>query len=231
MANEHVGSLYRREVLRRLPALLVLIMFTATTLTGCDPNAASPTVPAVAATPTAAISPTETSLPNDTQPTLDVTALGLIAFTSDRDGNAEIYAVDANGERLTRLTNNESSDTGPAWSPDGKRLVFTSDRQGNTEVFVIDADGTDAINLSRDPGQDTDPAWSPDGETIAFASERDGGQGIVLMHSSGLDKRNLDGDRGGEKRRARLVTRWDQNRFHVLPRRLERGGHRRRRVQ
>ncbi len=198
MANEHVGSLHRREVLRRLPALLVLFIFAAITLTGCDPNAAPPTVPSVAVTPTAALSPTDTSPPNDTRSTLDVTALGLIAFTSDRDGNPDIYTVDANGDGLTRLTNNEASDWGPAWSPDGKRLLFTSDRQGNQEVFVIDADGTDAINLSRDPGEDTDPAWSPDGETIAFTSERSGGPGVFLMHSSGLDQRGLDDQQGGE---------------------------------
>ena len=164
MANEHTGNPYRRSVPRTLPIIPLLVMLTAGALIGCQSREAPVTPPTATAASTTTISPTETSPPNDTQPTLDVTALGLIAFTSDRDGNAEIYAVDANGDRLTRLTNNEANDWGPAWSPDGKRLLFTSDRQGNNEVFVIDADGTDAINLSRDPGQDTDPAWSPDGE-------------------------------------------------------------------
>ena len=198
MANEHVGSLYRRNALKLLPLTSILLILAATAFIGCQTGAAPPTLPSATTTPTAAISPIETSPPNDTQSTLDVTALGLIAFTSDRDGNAEIYAVDANGERLTRLTNNEASDTGPAWSPDGKRLVFTSDRQGNKEVFVIDADSTDAINLSRDPGQDMDPAWSPDGETIVFTSERDGVPRLFLMHSSGLDQRGIDNDGNGE---------------------------------
>ncbi len=194
MANEHVGSLYRRNALKLLPLTSILLILAATAFIGCQTDAAPPTLPAAIATPSAGISPTETSPPNDPQSTLDVIALGLIAFTSDRDGNAEIYAVDANGERFTRLTNNEASDTGPAWSPDGKRLVFTSDRQGNKEVFVIDADSTDAINLSREPGQDMDPAWSPDGETIAFTSARDGVPRLFLMHSSGLDQRGFDND-------------------------------------
>ena len=198
MANEHTGNPYRRNVLRALPIIPLLVMLTVATLIGCQSTEPTNTQPTATAAPTTTISPTGTSPPNDTQPALDVTALGLIAFTSDRDGNAEIYTADASGDRLTRLTNHEASDWGPAWSPDGKRLLFTSDRQGNNEVFVIDADGTDAINLSRDPGEDTDPAWSPDGETIAFTSEGDGGTGLFLMHSSGLDKRALDGDVGGE---------------------------------
>ena len=183
--------------MRRLPVTLTLFMLTILAIIGCESGAAPPTLPAATATPTAAVAPTETSPPSDTLPILDVIALGLIAFTSDRNGNAEIYAVDANGERLTRLTNNEASDRGPAWSPDGKRLLFTSDRKDNQEVFVIDADSTDAINLSRDPGNDTDPAWSPDGETIAFTSKRDGVPRLFLMHSSGLDKRTLDNDGSG----------------------------------
>ena len=198
MANKHVGSIYRRFVTRRLPVILALVMLTVAATMGCQPGATPPKPPAATATPTATIAPTGAGPPNDARSTLDVTALGLIAFTSERDGNPEIYAMDANGEGFTRLTNNEASDWGPAWSPDGKRLVFTSDRQGNQEVFVIDADGTDAINLSRNPGQDTDPAWSPDGETIAFTSERDGAPGLFLMHSSGLNQRGLGTDVDGE---------------------------------
>ncbi len=40
-----------------------------------------------------------------------------IAFTSDRDGNAEVYVMNADGSDLTRLTNNPAEDDAPAWSP------------------------------------------------------------------------------------------------------------------
>ena len=40
-----------------------------------------------------------------------------IAFTSDRDGNKEIYVMNADGGDQTRLTNNPDSDFAPAWSP------------------------------------------------------------------------------------------------------------------
>jgi TolB protein len=40
-----------------------------------------------------------------------------IAFESDRDGNNEIYVMNADGSNQTRLTNNPADDTEPSWSP------------------------------------------------------------------------------------------------------------------
>lgn len=44
-----------------------------------------------------------------------------IAFQSNRDGNREIYVMNANGTGQTNLTNNLAEDFAPAWSPDGTR--------------------------------------------------------------------------------------------------------------
>jgi len=64
-----------------------------------------------------------------------------IAFDSDRDGNWEIYVMDADGKNQRRLTNNPADDWGAAWSPDGQRIAFASRRDGNIEIYVMDADG------------------------------------------------------------------------------------------
>ena len=61
-----------------------------------------------------------------------------IAFTSFRDGNGEIYVMDADGSNLRNLTRNPAWDSRPAWSPDGAQIAFTSDRDGNWEIYVID---------------------------------------------------------------------------------------------
>ena len=48
-----------------------------------------------------------------------------IVFVSQRDGNEEIYVMDADGSNQHRLTNNDASDPrSPSWSPDGKRVCF-----------------------------------------------------------------------------------------------------------
>jgi TolB protein len=83
-----------------------------------------------------------------------------IAFVSNRDGNDEIYGMNADGTGQTRLTNNPAWDSDPAWSPDGSQIAFVSDRDGNLEVYVINADGTGPTNLTNNPADDDRPAWS-----------------------------------------------------------------------
>ncbi len=84
-----------------------------------------------------------------------------IAFHSDRDGNPEIYVMDADGSNVTRLTNDPADDGFPTWSPDGSRIAFFSDRDGNPEIYVMDADGSNVTRLTNHPALDAVPAWSP----------------------------------------------------------------------
>ena len=46
-----------------------------------------------------------------------------IAFTSERDGNNEIYIMNSDGSEQTRLTNNSADDWLPSFSPDGDRRL------------------------------------------------------------------------------------------------------------
>ncbi len=91
-----------------------------------------------------------------------------IAFTSGRDGNAEIYVMDADGKNQRRLTHHPAEDGWPSWSPDGKKIAFSSYRNGgNIQIFVMDSDGQNPIRLSEG-ANDKNPAWSPNGQKIAF---------------------------------------------------------------
>jgi WD40-like Beta Propeller Repeat len=59
-------------------------------------------------------------LPPPARPALALTlspADGQIAFQSNRDGNNEIYVMNADGTDQTRLTNNSAADQEPAWTP------------------------------------------------------------------------------------------------------------------
>ena len=73
---------------------------------------------------------------------------GKIAFASARDGNFEIYAVNPDTTGQARLTRDPSTDTDPAWSPDGKRIVFTTNRSGNDDIYLMNADGTGQVQLT-----------------------------------------------------------------------------------
>ena len=91
-----------------------------------------------------------------------------IVFVSWRDGNGEVYAMNADGSEPRNLTQHPATDVRPAWSPDGRRIVFVSRRDGNSEVYVMNADGSGKRNLTRDRASDDYPTWSPDGRKIAF---------------------------------------------------------------
>ncbi len=105
---------------------------------------------------------------------------GKIAFDTNRDGNWEIYSMNADGTAKTNLTNSPPDanlggasgfDRYPDWSPDGKRIAFQSYRDGDYEIYVMNADGTAQTNLTNATTWDMNPAWSPDGTKIAFRSD------------------------------------------------------------
>ncbi|MEQ8191079.1 MAG: hypothetical protein ABRQ39_24155, partial [Candidatus Eremiobacterota bacterium] len=86
-----------------------------------------------------------------------------IVFTSDRDGNEEIYICNPDGSKPVRLTKNHARDFAPSWSPDGKKIAFTTDRDGlyNEEIYIMNIDGSKQTNVSNNPAIDRYPAWSP----------------------------------------------------------------------
>jgi len=96
---------------------------------------------------------------------------GKIAFASFRDGNQEIYVMNANGTGdPIDLTNRPDADDGdPTWSPDGTQIAFSSNRSGNWTTYIMNADGSDQVYLLEGVHDAWGPAWSPDGMKIAVA--------------------------------------------------------------
>lgn len=97
---------------------------------------------------------------------------GQILFTSMRDGNAEIYVMDANGDNPINLTQHPAIDIMARWSPDGRQVAFVSKRHdpnGGAEVYVMNADGSDVRRLTYSEIAAITPNWSPDGKRIVFA--------------------------------------------------------------
>jgi Tol biopolymer transport system component len=117
-----------------------------------------------------------------------------IAFVSNREGNTDIYVMNADGSQQTRLTNNPANDTDPTWSPDGQRIAFVSDRDGIENIYMMNADGTHQVRLTNNPlntSGDYAPTWSPDGRHIAFVSNRAGRYDIYMMNTDGSHQTRL----------------------------------------
>ena len=102
-------------------------------------------------------------------------ANGAIAFSSDADGDREIFLIAPTAPGARSCTNNTAADDAPVWSSDGTKIAFTSNRDGQDEIYVMDADGGNQVNVTNNTATDQAPTWSPDGRRIAFHSNRVGG--------------------------------------------------------
>ena len=136
-----------------------------------------------------------------------------IAFESDRDGDMEIYAMNADGTDVVRLTDNSIHDEGPVWSPDGERIAFTSGPEDlDGDIWVMDADGSDRMQITDIPGRDESPDWQPipyDGDYQSCGDLTHAGAGAYSVGAAG---EGLDCDT------ARAVaTRWSDNALAGTP--------------
>lgn len=128
-----------------------------------------------------------------------------IAFTSERNGSADLYRVHPDGTGLARLTDNPAYDDQAAFSPDEKQIVFVSSRAGGfANLWLLDLATGKQQALTAGQGGDFRPAWSPDGQWIAFSSDRDSDlpdakgrwerlhiAGIFLIHPDGSGLKRL----------------------------------------
>lgn len=106
----------------------------------------------------------------------------LLAFTSNQDGNLDIYTMYVDGSGLTNLTNNPARDVDPVWSPDGKHIAFESDRDGFMQIYVMNADGSNVIQLTNNKAdhimslnynRSLANPWSPDGNQLVILQKVD----------------------------------------------------------
>ena len=116
---------------------------------------------------------------------------GRIVFTSLRDGNLEIYVMDADGGNQENLTNHPAYDGQPDWSPDGTKIAFVSGRDGVSQIYVMDADGKNVDRLTDGRATKRDPDWSPDGGKIAFTVDS-WVDCIDVMDSDGRNRKEFE---------------------------------------
>lgn len=114
-----------------------------------------------------------------------------VAYVSLRDGNAEIYVMNADGTGATRLTNDPQADGHPSFTADGQTVVFHSARTaGRQQIWAVNVDGSGTVQLTKD-SVNWSPTVSADGQTIAFVSARNKEQHIWLMNRDGSNQRQF----------------------------------------
>ena len=113
-----------------------------------------------------------------------------IAFQSDRDGNWEIYLMDADGTQEVRLTNNLDQDEMPVFSSIENIIAFTSTRDDTTHKSRVEKTRNIFLmnlqtgNIAREIDHQADdwyPALSDKGRQIVFVSERDDNRDVLFQ--------------------------------------------------
>lgn len=129
-----------------------------------------------------------------------------IAFTSNRhdpagtlpaDRNDDIYAMNADGSDVVRLTTALGADANATWSPKGDKIAFESNRTGLPEIWLMNADGSNQAQLTNFENEPTPSnvnvtkaTWSPKGDRIAFhrrVTEVDGTRGHTQVYTMKAD--------------------------------------------
>lgn len=116
-----------------------------------------------------------------------------IAFTSNRDGNPEIYVMNRDGSAARRMTNSPAIDVSPTWSPSGNQIAWVSDRTGTPRIYIMNADGTGQRVLINE--ECYRPTWSSEPfNEIAYAARNGPGYDIkVYSFATGQSIRITDG--------------------------------------
>ena len=115
-----------------------------------------------------------------------------IVFSSNADGNFELYTLDLRTGLTTRLTQtlHPVQNLDPAWSPTGSAIAFSRNGLSATSraasLYELKLGGTAAARLTKGAGidGDVDPAYSPDGRQIAFSSDRAGNDDVYVLDRS-----------------------------------------------
>ena len=106
-----------------------------------------------------------------------------IAFTTNRDGNSELYVMNRDGSGLLRLTNHPAADSTPTWSPTGSEIAFTSDRTGRPQIHIVSSSGGVPRRISSGTSFADRPTWGPAPyNEIAYASQSRRGFDIVIYN-------------------------------------------------
>ena len=137
-------------------------------------------------------------------------AEGAVIFTSNRDGDGDLYAVNMDGTGLTQLTNEPFDEYDPLPSPDGRHILF----HGDDGLNVMDVDGSGPRGLhdcSVSP-----EAWSSDSRHIVCPG---GEEGMIILDTvdGSMTQLSTSGSTPSWSPDGTTIAFVDENKLYVMP--------------
>ena len=96
----------------------------------------------------------------NTQPSWSPSGDKILYSSMHKNGEINIFLINADGSDLLQLTKNSKNNEYPSWSPDGSMIVFSSTRDGTRKLYVMNVDGTNQRSLLKMKGEQQQPSWS-----------------------------------------------------------------------
>ncbi len=130
-------------------------------------------------------------------------AVDRLVFLRIAPTKAAIYVANADGSNEHAITEPDSFNYNPTWSPKGDWIAFTSERAGSADLFRMRPDGSGVERLTDNPAFDDQAAFSPDQRSIVFVSTRAAGfANLWILNLANRLSRPLTSGGGGDLRPA-----------------------------
>jgi Tol biopolymer transport system component len=155
----------------------------------------------------------------DAEPTLSPDGKKMI-YTSDKDGDIELYVMDLKSGKEKKVTNTLGYDGGAWFSPDGQKIIWRASRPKtdteikeykdllaenmvaptNMEVFFANADGSNVKQVTSFGQANWAPTFMPDNKRIIFASNHEYKRGfpfnLYTINEDGTGLHKVSRDKG-----------------------------------
>jgi Tol biopolymer transport system component len=84
---------------------------------------------------------------------------GKIAYSGSVGNDKDIYTINPNGRGKFQVTKNDTGDSDPSYSPNGKRIAYSGYDGNDQEIYTIDTSGGGRVQVTKNGAGDFSPSW------------------------------------------------------------------------